>query len=299
MLARHPARKIVEIEGLAASAAGFVAMSGDEIRMAENGIFMVHLSQGFTAGDRNAHAKNMDVLKIHDDSIASTYAARAGKIPQYFMALMEAETWMTAEEAKTHGLIDTIIPAKRVDACAGPDCEKRFHDVPAKAKMFFERKPTMLTNTKQSCGCDTTAKAARAKAKRKTSASAGRINNGISYAMLMNGAINELAGEERDRAAIIGELATAADISAEEVDAFFTDDGPCPTAENLDAFATVSGIPGADSQQTAAEEDGCTFEGEADQTEDAPPAEGETVANRIYQIERDSLACRLLELEAD
>jgi len=39
MLASHPARKIVEVEGLAASAASVIAMAADEIRMAENGTF--------------------------------------------------------------------------------------------------------------------------------------------------------------------------------------------------------------------------------------------------------------------
>ncbi|EPA7601349.1 head maturation protease, ClpP-related, partial [Escherichia coli] len=49
-LKNHPAKKIVHIEGMAASMASFIAMCGDHIVMPENAMMMIHAPRGVTAG---------------------------------------------------------------------------------------------------------------------------------------------------------------------------------------------------------------------------------------------------------
>jgi ATP-dependent protease ClpP protease subunit len=51
MLARHDARKIVTIEGIAASMASVIAMAGDEVVMPENSMIMIHNPFGGVVGE--------------------------------------------------------------------------------------------------------------------------------------------------------------------------------------------------------------------------------------------------------
>src|SRR5262245_65110073 len=50
LLVAHPATVITHIDGIAASAASFVAMAGKTIHMAEGGFFMIHNARGGVTG---------------------------------------------------------------------------------------------------------------------------------------------------------------------------------------------------------------------------------------------------------
>ncbi|WP_156963907.1 head maturation protease, ClpP-related [Muricoccus aerilatus] len=114
ILARHPGRKVVVVESVAASSATFVAMAGDEIVMAPASFMMIHNSAALTMGDRAAHEATISVLEKVDATMAGLYAARSGKSLDDVRALMAAETWFTAEEAVTEGF------ANRVEVPAAP-----------------------------------------------------------------------------------------------------------------------------------------------------------------------------------
>ena len=106
-------RVVVHVDGMAASIGSVIAMAGDEIRMAKNAYMMIHNPMGAAVGDSDdmRHlAKQLDSIK---DTIAETYADRSGgkKTKQEFMALMDAETWFTAKEAKAAGLADVVTDA--------------------------------------------------------------------------------------------------------------------------------------------------------------------------------------------
>ena len=127
-LTRHPARKIVTIDGIAASAASFVAMAGDEIRMPENTLMMMHNASDFCCGTSDDMRRAADVLDKANETIAGVYATRS-KLPlNDVLALMSAETWLSATEAKAKGLCDSVLPAKQTMNCAIPP--GRFRNVP-------------------------------------------------------------------------------------------------------------------------------------------------------------------------
>ena len=123
-LSRHSARVVVEIEAIAASAASYIAMAGDEIRICENSEMMVHcgavglgLDNYFNAKQLKTNlipelAKVATALERIDGQICGMYAARTGHKAETWMRLMEAETTFTAEEAVKKGLADTMIPNK-------------------------------------------------------------------------------------------------------------------------------------------------------------------------------------------
>lgn len=110
-LTNHKGQVKVTIEGIALSMASGIAMAGDTINMADNALMMVHNPQGWAQGeskDLRAYADLMDKVK---GNLIKAYVNKSGKDDAEISALMDAETWMTAEEAFTLGLIDNVIEA--------------------------------------------------------------------------------------------------------------------------------------------------------------------------------------------
>lgn len=115
-LVAHPAEIKVHIDGLAASAASLIAMAGDSISMAENALLMIHEPSSMVWGNAEDMQKEIELLDRITETIVSTYAARTGGDPAEIRAMVEAETWFTAQEAKDAGFVDRITTAKRVAA---------------------------------------------------------------------------------------------------------------------------------------------------------------------------------------
>lgn len=105
-LRRHPARVDVTVDGLAASAASFIATAGDHVVMNSGSELMIHEAWGWCDGDAQAMRSYADSLDKVSGTIAGLYAKRAGGTVDEWRDLMRAETWYTAEEAVTAGLAD-------------------------------------------------------------------------------------------------------------------------------------------------------------------------------------------------
>ena len=119
---RASGKKInVKVLGLAASAASLVAMAGDTIEMPENAFMMIHNPWGFARGGADEMRNTADVLDKIGTGLASTYAKRTGKTDQEITALLDAETWMTAQEAVDAGFATSVTPALAVKASYSED----------------------------------------------------------------------------------------------------------------------------------------------------------------------------------
>ena len=110
----HKARIVMHVDGLAASAASFLAMAGDEIVMAPGAMMMIHKAWTVAMGNANDLSNTADLLDKIDGTLAATYSQRTGKDVEAIGAMMAAETWFTAEEAVASGFADSI--AKDVKA---------------------------------------------------------------------------------------------------------------------------------------------------------------------------------------
>lgn len=108
-LKEHPALVNVYIDGIAASAASFVAMSGDTVSISRPAQMMIHEGHGITVGNAQDHQAMADLLDKISDSIAEIYAARAGGTTEEWRDRMRAETWYNAEEAVAAKLADAVI----------------------------------------------------------------------------------------------------------------------------------------------------------------------------------------------
>ena len=109
LLKEHPGKVTVKVIGLAASAASFIAMAGDEIQMAKASFMMIHNAWMVVAGDRNDLAEVSVWLTQFDETLASIYADRTGKKAADIAALMDVETWMNGEAAIDNGFADSIL----------------------------------------------------------------------------------------------------------------------------------------------------------------------------------------------
>jgi ATP-dependent Clp endopeptidase proteolytic subunit ClpP len=126
-LKRHAGEITVWIDGIAASAASYIAMAGDTIVMPENAFLMIHDPSGLvmgTAEDMRATAEALDKIK---GSLIQGYAGKSGKPDEEIASLMAAETWLDAKDALELGFIDRI--AEPVKLAASFDVA-RFRNAP-------------------------------------------------------------------------------------------------------------------------------------------------------------------------
>lgn len=116
-LKQHPARIEVSIDGLAASIASIIAMSGDEIAIAANAMMMVHDPHGFTAGTADDMDRTAALLRQIKGNLAQTYVDRTKNERAEVEGWMSDETWMTAESAVQLGFADRVTEELPVMAC--------------------------------------------------------------------------------------------------------------------------------------------------------------------------------------
>ncbi|MFL9899050.1 Clp protease ClpP [Paraburkholderia fungorum] len=103
------------IDGLAASAATYVALAAKAVNIADGAFMMVHNAWTVAVGNAAELGDTIAMLQKIDASIANDYAAKTGKTLDEVKAWMDAETWFTAQEAKDAGLVDNIVAAKSAD----------------------------------------------------------------------------------------------------------------------------------------------------------------------------------------
>jgi len=151
-LKRHKAHKTVDIDGFAVSIASLVAMAGDTIRMAENGMFMIHdpwIVTSGTADDLRTQAQAMDKIK---DGLAETYHKKAVSTLDEIKDMMSAETWLSAAEALDLGFIDEITAEQKM--AAHFDLSK-FKNAPGSLTQIIKMKNLATTKTKPAEKFDT------------------------------------------------------------------------------------------------------------------------------------------------
>lgn len=99
----------VYIDGLAASMASVIAMAGDRIAIADNALMMVHNPATMVYGDSKEIRKAADLLDTVKNQLVASYADQTGHDEAYISGLMDATTWMDAEEAFERGFVTEIV----------------------------------------------------------------------------------------------------------------------------------------------------------------------------------------------
>jgi len=145
-LKRHQGGVDVVVDSSAYSIASYIAMAGDRVVMAKNAMMMVHNPWTMAMGSAAELRKTADVLDKYRDSILDAYMDRTKKDRKKIVAILDAETWYTAQEAVAAGFAtevgDIIV------------------DAPSFAKAMYGGKPEGDTLNQPSAGSRTPAKLA-------------------------------------------------------------------------------------------------------------------------------------------
>lgn len=102
--------KIVNVEGrgIIASAATFILMASDSPRMSSNSWLMIHNVSGFAYGTVDEVEAQAKVMRQFNNRVSKFYQEKTGLSEKVINEMMNAETWMTAEDAHAKGFIAEI-----------------------------------------------------------------------------------------------------------------------------------------------------------------------------------------------
>ena len=121
-LSQHPANVVVHVDGLAASAATFLAMAASEVRISTGAFFMIHKGWSFCMGNSDDMIQQSKLLDTIDQTICDDYSKRTGMSPDQVMTMMTEETWLDAEQAVSHGFADVLCELVEDESTAQNRC---------------------------------------------------------------------------------------------------------------------------------------------------------------------------------
>ncbi|AUS03478.1 Clp protease ClpP [Paenibacillus larvae] len=132
MLKRHKAKVNVYVDALAASIASVIAMAGDTIYMPKNSMLMIHHPWTFAWGNASEMRKIAEDLDRIGNSSKQTYLQKAGDklTDEKLQEMLDAETWLSADEAFAYGLCDVVQDANQIAASINDEIMNRYKNVP-------------------------------------------------------------------------------------------------------------------------------------------------------------------------
>lgn len=98
-----------EGRGIVASAATYLVM-GNNSRLSENCLFMIHEVSGFAYGDVSSMENQVKAMRKFNDLIVNFYSKETGLSATVIGNMMKQETWMNPEDAKEKGFVKAIGP---------------------------------------------------------------------------------------------------------------------------------------------------------------------------------------------
>jgi ATP-dependent protease ClpP protease subunit len=102
------AEVVVRVDGLAASIASVIAMAGDKVIMSPGSMMMIHKASAWAGGNSDDLEKVIEMLETVEQSIVPIYADRTGLSREEVQEMMNAETWLSAEDAVEKGFADEV-----------------------------------------------------------------------------------------------------------------------------------------------------------------------------------------------
>lgn len=115
-LIEHKAKVTAHIDGMAASAASFIAMAGDQILISDSGFVMIHDARMLDYGTADDFRRAADLLDRTTDKIVKKYAMRTKNDEKKIRDWMKDETWFIGEEAVKNGFADKVVENLKVAA---------------------------------------------------------------------------------------------------------------------------------------------------------------------------------------
>lgn len=103
MLKGYSGKVTCNVLGVAASIASVIACAGKSLAMGEGSFLMVHNPWAYTQGTAEDLRKDAETLDKMRDAIVAIYKGKCGGDEKDLKALMDAETWLSRDEARKAG----------------------------------------------------------------------------------------------------------------------------------------------------------------------------------------------------
>ena len=142
-LSRLGERCTGRIDALAASAASVAVCGAHRVVIAANAMLMIHNPYTYAGGGAEDFRRVADVLDQTLEAIIAAYKAKAPDIDDAELRRMvDAETWLTADEAVALGLADEVGDGIKVKACLGQGAVlQRFQHAPVELVAQLDEPP--------------------------------------------------------------------------------------------------------------------------------------------------------------
>ncbi|OWA36765.1 hypothetical protein B9G55_01405 [Saccharibacillus sp. O16] len=265
-LKSYSGQVIVNIVGIAASAASVIAMAGDIVRISPTAQIMIHNSALIAAGDHRDMTHASTRLQKTDVSISNAYRLKTGMSEEELLQLMAEETWFTAQDALEKKLVDEILhdPNGQLKPVANLEAAQMLPAaVVAKMRNDKQINARSLSTAKTP---ENTPAALTAKGEEPKIMNEEQLKEKFPdlYNQLLNKGATDGADKERTRIAALNELADAP--GASEIVADAIKNGETPEAAAMKIVA-------ASKQRTANVGAARAADGKASNAADVPAAE--------------------------
>jgi ATP-dependent Clp protease protease subunit len=161
MISTYKGKTTAKGIGIVASAATVVFLAADEKILTKNSFFMIHSAWAGAEGNAKEISKTVELLSKVDEQMVNIYTAQMeskGKLinnsiedtKAYVKEMMQAETWLSAEEAVDYGFADYIMDEAQIQdyntyaaVINKVRAESKFKNIP-KIKNSMNDKKTLL-----------------------------------------------------------------------------------------------------------------------------------------------------------
>lgn len=99
----------IEIVGIAASAASYIATASDDVAISPGAQIMIHNASVVSRGDYRDMDKTSEILQKINRSIVNVYMLKTGLSEKELLDMMDEETYLGAQEALDKGFVDRIL----------------------------------------------------------------------------------------------------------------------------------------------------------------------------------------------
>ena len=106
MLRDHPAHITAKVDGVAASIASVICCAADVVQMQTAAWLMIHQPWSAVSGNADELRNTADVLERVGEELITAYQTKAALSRENLKSMMDAETWLNAEEATDYGFCD-------------------------------------------------------------------------------------------------------------------------------------------------------------------------------------------------
>ena len=128
---RYEGQTTAYVDGIAASAASYIALMADKVVMTQYAQLMIHDASTYAWGNAESLRGVIERLENVDATIAGIIAARSGMEVDDVRKAMGAETWYSGDSAVECGLADEVVKTEqRTAACIDELLMSRYKHAP-------------------------------------------------------------------------------------------------------------------------------------------------------------------------